>query len=296
MQKGEHLPVLLEESVDAIPADAKRIIDCTLGLGGHAIRFLKKAEKAELLGIDQDESMLLRAKESFGPYASRVNLMVANFRELNAAATDIQWDWADVIFFDLGISSSQLNDPLRGLSFQVDGPLDMRLDSQQILTAGEIVNTWEEHSLADLFRSLGEEPFARSIARAIVRNRKKKALVTTLDLVMTIERAFPPKERYRRRVHFATNVFRALRMAVNDELAALKQTLPQAVDLLAPGGRLLVITFHSLEDRIVKRFLRDSFELAVETKKPISPSAAEIAANPRARSAKLRIAVKSNTG
>lgn len=286
------MPVLLKESVTAIPPSTRRIIDCTLGSGGHAVHFLQKAPQAELLGIDQDESMLSHAKRLLVPFASRVNLMVANFRELNAAAHDIQWNWADVIFFDLGISSMQLDDPQRGFSFQTEGPLDMRLDSQQKLTAADIVNTWDSRALADLFRSLGEEPFARSIAHSIARHRRLQPIHTTTKLVEVIEAAMPARERYKRKTHFATSIFRALRMAVNDELGALRLALPQATDLLTPGGLLLVITFHSLEDRIVKHFFRDSAQLTVKTKKPIVPSPDEVTLNPRARSAKLRIAIK----
>jgi len=292
----EHQSVLQREVVEAVDPAARRIIDATVGAGGHAAAMLSRATKAELLGIDQDESMLIIAKLRLLRFADRVNLILGNFRDITAAAADIGWTRADAILFDLGIASVQLADPDRGLSFQTDSPLDMRLDREQDLTAARIVNTWREHDLLDLFRRLGEEPFARTIARSIVDQRRNQPLTSTVELARTIDQAIPARERYRRKIHPATNVFRALRMTVNDELGALQAALPQATELLSPGGKLLVVSFHSLEDRPVKQFMRSAHSLTVLTKKPITPSTAEVALNPRARSAKLRIAIKRDTG
>lgn len=291
-----HQPVLLEKVLECVPADARRIIDATLGSGGHARSMLKKAPRAELLGIDLDEAMARQAKENLSIFSDRVNIVVGNFREIKEAANDIGWNWADFILFDLGVSSLQLDDPQRGMSFQALGPLDMRFDRHRELTAAKIVNFWSEHDLARLFHELGEEPFARRIASAIVKARRLRPLATTGDLVDVVASVLPAKVRIRRPPHFATNVFRALRMAVNDELGSLKEALPKAVTLLAPGGKILVISFHSLEDRIVKQAFRANPALKVVTKKPITPEKAEITANPRARSAKLRIGRKLTAG
>lgn len=287
-----HIPVLVKEVVEAVPEEARRIIDATVGAGGHGEAMLKKARRATLLGIDQDETMLVLARRRLERYADRVNLALANFRDLPWAANEIGWEWADIILFDLGVSSPQLADPQRGLSFQSDGPLDMRLDRSQTLTAATIVNKWKERDLVHLFKKIGEEPYASRIARQIGVARREKPLATTRELVQVIAAAIPARRRLTGNTHFATNVFRALRMAVNDELGALREALPAAIRLLAPGGKLLVISFHSLEDRIVKQTFREAVDLEVVTKKPISAGSREVEDNPRARSAKLRIARK----
>lgn len=288
----EHIPVLETEIVKNTPGQAQRIVDATLGAGGHARSMLVKAPKAELLGIDQDERMLAVAQKALQDVSDRVNLMRGNFREIKEAAADIDWVWADVILFDLGLASPQLADPAYGLSFQTSGPLDMRLDRAQALTASTIVNTWKEADLVKLLQELGQEPFAARIAHRIVSARRKTPIATTEKLMRIVEEAVPARVRYKRSIHPATNPFRALRMAVNDELGALEEALPKAIELLSPGSVLMVISFHSLEDRIVKQAFKSNQLLSVMTKKPITPSEEEIAANPRSRSAKLRIVLK----
>jgi 16S rRNA (cytosine1402-N4)-methyltransferase len=301
-----HKPVLYKEIIHALqPHRGGRYVDGTLGAGGHARGILEaSAPDGQLLGLDVDPQALTIARETLAPHEHRIHLAQASYATLSAQLKDLKWDSVDGIVLDLGASSMQFDTPERGFSFQHDAPLDMRFGPNAMQTAADIVNTYSETELADLIYEYGEERDSRKIARAIV---KARPLHTTGQLVAVLEAVTP---RGKGRIHPATRTFQALRIAVNDELASLRETLPQAVASLNVGSRLAVISFHSLEDRIVKDFFREqSKELvnppyeklyAVERKatikevnrKPILPSEEETEDNPRARSAKLRIAEK----
>ncbi|HID87122.1 MAG TPA: 16S rRNA (cytosine(1402)-N(4))-methyltransferase RsmH [Anaerolineae bacterium] len=298
-----HTPVLYQEVIAGLqPRPGGRYIDATVGGGGHARGLLEgSSPDGRLLGIDADPMAIALARQSLAEYGERVILVNGNFAHLKEIAASHGFCPVDGILLDLGLSSFQLERAERGFSFQLEGPLDMRYDPQQGRTAADLVNTLPEDQLADILWRYGEEPRARRIARAIVAHRPIR---TTTELAEIVQRTVPR----RRRIHPATRTFLALRIAVNEELDALARALPQAVELLAPGGRLAVISFHSLEDRIVKEFFRDQARgcicppdvpvcvchhqptLEVLTKKPIRPSEAEVRRNPRSRSARLRLA------
>ena len=280
-------------------------MDGTVGAGGHARGILEaSAPDGQLLGLDVDPQALAIARETLAPYEHRVHLAQASYTSLSAQLRQLGWDAVDGIVLDLGASSMQFDTPARGFSFQHDAPLDMRFGPHVLQTAADIVNTYSEGELADLIYEFGEERDSRKIARAIVRARP---LHTTRELVAVIEAVSP---RRGDRLHPATRTFQALRIAVNDELSSIREVLPQAVAGLGSGGRLAVISFHSLEDRTVKDFFREQSKdlvnppyeklYAVErkaiikevTRKPIQPSEEETKNNSRARSAKLRIAEK----
>ncbi len=309
----EHIPVLRAEVLSGLalrPGDW--CIDGTLGGAGHAEAMLQAiAPTGRLLGIDADPAAIERGRQRLACFGDRAVLCQANFRDLAAIAHRHGFTAVRAVLLDLGVSSYQLAEAERGFSFLAPGPLDMRMDPAGPLTAGDIVNNWSQEALADLIYRYGEEPRARRIARAIVTARP---LHNTAELAEVISRATGGGRG--QRIHPATRTFQALRIAVNSELTALEAVLPQIVALLAPGGRLAVISFHSLEDRIVKQFIqreaRDCIcdleptarraprppdcrcghraSLRPITRKPIQPTAAEVAANPRSRSAKLRIA------
>ncbi|MDP3985349.1 MAG: 16S rRNA (cytosine(1402)-N(4))-methyltransferase RsmH [bacterium] len=289
-----HIAVMMQEVLTWLnlkPNDA--VIDCTLGRGGHARAMLDQtAPKGRLLGFDVSEPALAYLRTDLSSYGKRVQLVHDNFRNLEIRAKEYGFKKVQGILLDLGFSSDELADPKLGLSFQVAGPLDMRLGGEGI-TAAEIVNSWTEDEIADVIGRYGEERFAARIARAIRDARRKERILTTLQLVEIIKGAVPGGYE-RGRIHPATRTFQALRIAVNEELQNLEVVLPQAVKLLAPGGRLVVISFHSLEDRIVKRFFRDEagHDLRVLTKRPVQAGEEEVRRNPRARSAKLRAAEK----
>ncbi|HIE47408.1 TPA: 16S rRNA (cytosine(1402)-N(4))-methyltransferase RsmH [Candidatus Bipolaricaulota bacterium] len=284
-----HEPVLVREVVELLsPAPGKLICDATCGTGGHAEAIL--ARGAELVGLDKDPQALALARERLAKFGPRARLLHADFRELREALAPLGITEVHGILFDLGLSSLQLDSPARGFSFREDAPLDMRMDPCQDLTAAELVNRLPEPELARILWEYGEERYARRIARAIVRARDKAPIRTTGELAHLVARCYPPGKH---RIHPATRTFQALRIAVNDELTALREGLAQAVPLLAPGGVVCVISFHSLEDRIVKHLFRAraaTGRLELLTKKPLRPSAEEVASNPRARSAKLRAA------
>lgn len=280
-------------------------MDGTLGAGGHARGILEaSAPDGQLLGFDIDPQALAIARETLAPYEHRIHLAQASYTTLAAQLKNLRWDAVDGIVLDLGASSMQFDTPERGFSFQHDAPLDMRFDPHALQTAADIVNTYDERELANLIYEYGEERDARKIVRAIV---KARPLRTTGELVAVIEAVSPRKGN---RLHPATRTFQALRIAVNGELTSLRETLPQAAASLRSGGRLAVISFHSLEDRIVKEFFREQSQDIVnppyeklfeverkaiikeENRKPILPSEEETKDNPRARSAKLRIAEK----
>lgn len=287
------------------PQPGGRFIDATVGAGGHAAGLLAAtAPDGRLLGLDRDPAALVVARERLNAYGERVRLVQAGFADLAAIARTHQFVPVDGILFDLGLSSLQLADPNRGFSFQAEGPLDMRFDPTQDLTAADLVNELPMDDLAELLYQYGEERESRRIAHAIVQARPIR---TTRQLAEVVARAVGGR---RGHIHPATRTFQALRIAVNDELAQLQAALPQAVALLRPGGRLAVITFHSLEDRIVKEFMRresrdcicepglpvcvcgHTASLRLIMRKPITPSVEEVQANPRSRSAKLRVAEK----
>jgi 16S rRNA (cytosine1402-N4)-methyltransferase len=292
-----HRPVLRDEVVDWLaPASTHGwIVDGTVGLGGHAAALLEAAGDARLLGLDRDAGTLALAGERLARFGERVVLRQADFRHLATEAAAAGIEAAQAILLDLGLSSYQLARSGRGFSFQTDEPLDMRFDVRQPLTAAELLHTTPEPELAQLLTTYGEEPAARRIARRVVAARARAPIVTTRGLAELVSSAIPPHRRSRR-VHPATRTFQALRIAVNDELGSLEAALPQGAQLLAPRGRFGVISFHSLEDRLVKRAFRrfaaeDGFRVA--TPKPIRPAEAELRVNPRARSARLRVLERS---
>jgi 16S rRNA (cytosine1402-N4)-methyltransferase len=266
-----------------------------VGYSGHAEKILEASgSNSRLIGFDRDEVAIAASREKLTRFGGRVLLFHGHFVDLKQHLTLSGISQVDGILFDLGVSSPQLEEPARGFSFQEDGPLDMRMDQSMSGTAAELVNRWPEAQLADTIFQFGEERFSRRIARAIVCARQRHPLATTKELVSVIEGAVPANYRHGR-LHCATRTFQALRIAVNQELDCLEPALRDAVDVLSPGGRLCVISFHSLEDRIVKHTLRtlsstDYPKVVVLTKKPQIPSREESGRNPRSRSAKLRAA------
>lgn len=290
-----HIPVLLDEVLDILDAGrAGLYIDGTLGAAGHAFEILKKNPRASLVGLDRDETSLRTASERLESFADRIVLYNADFRQL----PDLEIDFAAVkgYLFDLGISSLQLDDPERGFSHSLEGPLDMRMDSREKTTAFKILDTSSESRLAEIFRNYGELNQARKLAREIAGRRKFRKFETTTQLRLLVEevcRWHPQKGR----IHPAAKVFQALRIEVNRELEGLSEFLDDLFDLMAPGARIAVISFHSLEDRIAKRaFLAASSgeaappRLKLLTRKPVTPSEEEVRRNSRSRSAKMRAA------
>jgi 16S rRNA (cytosine1402-N4)-methyltransferase len=301
-----HQPVLYKEIIHALqPHDGGRYVDGTLGAGGHARGILEaSAPDGQLLGLDVDPQALALARKTLAPYEQRTHLVQASYISLLAQLSQLGWKAVDGIVLDLGVSSMQFDTPERGFSFMNDASLDMRFDPSMLQSAADLVNEYSERELADLIYRFGEERDARKIARAIV---KARPLHTTRELAAIIEAISP---RRGDRIHPATRTFQALRIAVNEELTSVEAVLPQALAGLRSGGRLAVISFHSLEDRIVKDFFREQSKdlinppyeqiyvqerkatLKEVNRKPITPGEDEIKSNPRARSAKLRIAEK----
>jgi 16S rRNA (cytosine1402-N4)-methyltransferase len=302
----QHKPVLYKEIIHALqPRSGGRYVDGTLGAGGHARGILEAcAPDGQLLGLDVDPQALALARETLAPYEGRIHLAQASHTTLSEQLASLKWNAVDGILLDLGASSMQFDDPARGFSFMQDGPLDMRFGVNASMTAEEIVNTFDRRELAEIIFKYGEDRDAKRIARAIVEARP---LHTTGELVAVIEKASP---RRGGKTHPATQTFQALRIVVNDELAAVQKTLPQAVASLNTGGRCAVISFHSLEDRIVKEYFREQSKnlinppyekiyeverkavIKLVNKKPVLPTEEEIRDNPRARSAKLRVVEK----
>ncbi|NEP19449.1 MAG: 16S rRNA (cytosine(1402)-N(4))-methyltransferase RsmH [Leptolyngbya sp. SIO4C1] len=281
-----HIPVLAEAVLAGLSLQPNGIyLDATVGGGGHSRLILEAMPSAQLVAIDQDQTALAAAQANLADFCDRVTFWQGNFASYAPGAQRF-----DGILADLGVSSPQLDTPERGFSFRQTARLDMRMDQQQALTAAEIINHWDEKSLADLFFHAGEERLSRRIARRIVEQRPFQ---TTTELAQTIAHSVPAKYRYGR-IHPATRVFQALRIAVNRELEVLEQLLNQAPDWLKPGGRLAIISFHSLEDRRVKQAFRSCEQLSIMTKKPVTAVPAEVQSNPRARSAKLRVAERTS--
>jgi 16S rRNA (cytosine1402-N4)-methyltransferase len=307
VEKPPHQPVLYQEIILALhPQSTGRYVDCTVGAGGHASGILEaSAPDGKLLGFDVDPQALELAADRLRPFGERTILVKSSYVHLKEQLQKLGWQNVNGILADLGVSSMQIDTPSRGFSFQKEGPLDMRFDPSQPLRAESLVNSAPEHELADIIWRYGEEPLSRRIARAICEARPFQ---TTTELAEVIQRSVGRKGK----IHPATRTFQALRMAVNKELETLETFLPQAVEALAPGGRLAVISFHSLEDRLVKQFmLRESRDcicppeqptctcghqasLKIITKHPVVGNDNEVLDNPRSRSAKLRVAEKLN--
>ena len=307
----QHKSVLLQECIDALNIRPDGIyLDGTLGGAGHSSQIARRlTEGGRLIGVDRDRTALAAAKERLAPYADRVTLVHSNFAEIDAILDSLGIPAVDGMLFDLGVSSPQLDDASRGFSYMADAPLDMRMDKDDALTAGEVVNTWPQGELRRILYDYGEERYAPQIAAAICRAREKAPVETTLELVDIIRSAMPAQA-LRENQHPAKRSFQAIRIAVNDELGAVSRMMQAAVGRLNPGGRLAVITFHSLEDRIVKSEMQQAargctcppeFPVCVcgkkplvklVTRKPIVSGPAELEENPRARSAKLRVAEK----
>ncbi|MED0669199.1 16S rRNA (cytosine(1402)-N(4))-methyltransferase RsmH [Aneurinibacillus aneurinilyticus] len=306
-----HITVLHQEAVDGLDIKPGGIyVDCTLGGAGHSSLIASRISGGgRLIAIDQDDIALANAEERLAPYMEHVTLVKSNFRRLKEVLEELRIPRIDGVLFDLGVSSPQLDEAERGFSYNADAPLDMRMDRTQPLSAYEVVNEWPEEEIASILFEYGEEKFARRIAKEIVGERKKNPVTTTGELVELIKRGIPAAAR-RTGPHPAKRTFQAIRIAVNDELNAFKEALEAGIELLAPGGRTSVITFHSLEDRICKQTYQEYSKgcicppdfpqcacgnkpiLKIITRKPIVPEEAELSENRRARSAKLRIAEK----
>ena len=305
-----HISVLLEECLEGLAIKPDGIyVDGTLGGAGHSSRIAAKMTTGRLIGIDRDPVALKAAGERLAPYADRVTLVHSNFCEIKQVLQDLQIPGVDGILLDLGVSSPQLDDAQRGFSYMADAPLDMRMNSQDSLSAYEVVNTWPQEELKRILYNYGEERYAPQIAAAICRKREAKPIETTLELVDVIRSAMPPAA-LREKQHPAKRSFQAIRIAVNDELGSVEKVMRDAVECLNPGGRLAIITFHSLEDRIVKTGMADAArgctcppnfpvcvcgnkpKVKLITRKPIISGDEELERNPRARSAKLRVCEK----
>lgn len=313
MSSPGHIPVLLEETVAPLArAPGNVFVDGTVGGGGHLARLLERRPDARVYGFDRDAEAIARAEKRFHAEiaAGRLTLIHSSFGELAVALERFGVRSVDGIMLDLGFSSYQVDDPARGFSFLKEGPLDMRLDRRRGPTAADIVNTWEHGELARIFREYGEERFAGKVASRIVDARRTRLFSTTTELAAAVSAALPPKSRYGQKIHPATRVFQALRIAVNAELEELERVLSLLPDILNPGGAIAIISFHSLEDRIVKqrfKYLSDDCVCPppvmscarchkppgyVESRRPLAADDVETAENPRARSAKLRIFVR----
>ena len=308
MNEPKHVPVLLKECIENLNIKSDGCyLDGTLGMGGHSYEIASRLTAGRLICVDRDESAIRRAGERLKPFADRVTLIHGNFADAAEILDSLGIEGVDGMLFDLGVSSPQLDEAERGFSYMQDAPLDMRMDEGESLRAFDVVNTWDEGRLNRILWDYGEERYARRITAAILAAREKKPIESTLELVEIIRSAMPAAA-LREKQHPAKRSFQAIRIAVNDELGAISHMLETAPDKLNPGGRLCVISFHSLEDRIVKTgiaarengctcpreapvctcgFVRT---LRSVSRKPILPTDAEIEENPRARSAKLRVA------
>ena len=303
-----HRPVLLDECIAGLHIRPDGIyLDGTLGGAGHSSEIARRLTTGRLIGIDRDTTALAAAGERLRPYGDRVTLVHANFRELVNVLDELRIPRVDGMLFDFGVSSPQLDDAARGFSYMADAPLDMRMNREDRLSAGEVVNSWSREALKKILYEYGEERYAPQIAAAICRRREEHPIETTLELAEVIRSAMPPQA-LREKQHPAKRSFQAIRIAVNDELGAISEMLETAVPRLNPGGRLVIITFHSLEDRIVKSSMQQAAkgctcppefpicvcgkkpQIRILTRKPITAGETELAENPRARSAKLRIA------
>ena len=310
MNEYTHRPVLLDQCIEALNIRPDGVyLDGTLGRAGHSREIARRLTTGRLLCVDRDQAALDAAQERLAPWLDRVTLVHSNFDQVDGILDRLSLPGVDGMLFDLGVSSPQLDDGSRGFSYMADAPLDMRMDREEGVTAADVVNTWSQEELRRIIAQYGEERYAPQIAGAIVRRRADKPIATTLELVEIIKSAMPGKA-LREKQHPAKRTFQAIRIAVNDELASVERMLRRAVPRLNRGGRLAVITFHSLEDRIVKTGLAEfargctcppdfpvcvcgrTPDIKLVNKKPILPTEQEIEENPRARSAKLRVAEK----
>ncbi len=310
MSEFTHRPVLLDECIEALNIRPEgTYLDGTLGRAGHSREIARRLTAGRLICVDRDRAALNAARERLGPWMDRVTLIHSNFDRVDEILDELSLSCVDGMLFDLGVSSPQLDDGTRGFSYMADAPLDMRMDREEGVTAAGIVNGWPQDELRRIISRYGEERYAPQIAGAIARRREDKPISTTLELVEIIKSAMPAKA-LREKQHPAKRTFQAIRIAVNDELACVERMLQRAVPRLNKGGRLAVITFHSLEDRIVKTGLAEfargctcppdfpvcvcgkTPDIRLVNKKPILPGGREIEENPRARSAKLRAAEK----
>ncbi len=310
MNEYIHRPVLLDQCIEALNIRPDGVyLDGTLGRAGHSREIAKRLTTGRLLCVDRDQAALDAARERLAPWQDRVTLVHSNFDQVDGILDRLSLPGVDGMLFDLGVSSPQLDDGSRGFSYMADAPLDMRMDREEGVTAADVVNTWSQEELRRIIAQYGEERYAPQIAGAIVRRRADKPIATTLELVEIIKSAMPGKA-LREKQHPAKRTFQAIRIAVNDELASVERLLRRAVPRLNRGGRLAVITFHSLEDRIVKTGLAEfargctcppdfpvcvcgrNPDIKLVNKKPILPTEQEIEENSRARSAKLRVAEK----
>ena len=310
MSEFTHRPVLLDECIQSLAIRPEGVyVDGTLGRGGHSGEIAKQLTSGRLIAIDRDQAALDAARVRLADHMDRITLVHGNFRQMPDILKELEIPAVDGILLDLGVSSPQLDDPERGFSYQKDAPLDMRMDQSQQLTAAMVVNQWPESQLREVLHAYGEERYAGPIAAAIVRERARQPIETTLQLVEIIRSAMPAAA-LREKQHPAKRSFQGIRIAVNDELAAVSDVVAAAIPLLKPGGRLCVISFHSLEDRIVKRELAKAAkgctcppefpvcicgktpQVKLKPRKPILPGAEELKINPRARSAKLGVAEK----
>ena len=303
-----HYSVMLRECIDSLNIKPDGVyVDATLGMGGHSYEIASRLTTGRLISIDRDAGALERAVVRLEPFMDRITLVHGNFRDMDAILDDLEIDKVDGMLFDLGVSSPQLDEADRGFSYMQDAPLDMRMDRSDAVTAADIVNTWDYADIKRILYDFGEERYAPRIAEAIVKQREQKPLETTLQLVDVIKSAMPAAA-LREKQHPAKRSFQALRIAVNGELDALSQVLSTAADRLRPGGRLCVMSFHSLEDRIVKNAINSRENgctcprdfpvctcgfvqtLKSVSRKPLLPASDELDENPRSRSAKLRVA------
>jgi len=310
MSEFHHVSVLLQECIDGLAIKPDGIyVDGTLGGAGHSCQIAKRLTTGSLIGIDRDPVALQAASERLAPYKDRVTLVHSNFCEMADVLRELGISGVDGILLDLGVSSPQLDDGQRGFSYMADAPLDMRMNGQDSLTAADVVNTWSYEELKRILYTYGEERYAPQIASAICRKREDTPIATTLELVDIIRSAMPPVA-LREKQHPAKRSFQAIRIAVNDELGAVEKIMTEAAGLLNPGGRLAIITFHSLEDRIVKQGMSQWAKgctcppkipvcvcgkkplVQIISRKPITASEQELAENPRSRSAKLRVCEK----
>lgn len=291
-----HNPVMLKEILKYLdPKAGETIIDCTIGLGGHSGEILKRISPGgRLIGIDRDSESLSLADKRLKKIGSSYRLIWDDFRNLDKVMSELELEEVDGMFFDLGVSSYQLENPERGFSIKFDGPLDMRMDRQSFISAYDLVNSLSEREISSILKAFGQEHWHNRIANILVRQRNKTSISSTRELTNIVLKSMPYKQR-RSRIHPATRTFQAFRIAVNRELEALEITLEKSVSFLRAGGHLCVISFHSLEDRIVKNKFRQFAKeeiLSILTKKPLIPQNEEIKINPRCRSAKLRVAQK----
>ena len=310
MTEFHHVSVLLEECLEGLNIKPDGIyVDGTLGGAGHSSQIAKRLTTGRLIGIDRDPVALNAAGERLAPYADRVTLVHSNFCEMDHVLDDLGIEGVDGILLDLGVSSPQLDEVSRGFSYMGDAPLDMRMNNEDSLTADVVVNTWSQEELKRILYDYGEERYAPQIAAAICRRRENAPIKTTLELVDVIRSAMPPAA-LREKQHPAKRSFQAIRIAVNDELGAVRQVMDAAIPKLNPGGRLAIITFHSLEDRIVKNGMADAAKgctcppnfpvcvcgkkpkVKIITRTPVVSGEEELDRNPRARSAKLRVCEK----